>query len=579
MHSNSKFDGFTGLFILLFIFFDLTAQTSPRKPDFRSPLDIPLYLSSNYGEYRSGHFHAGVDFKTQQVENKNVYAVDSGYIYRIAVLSAGYGKALYIKHPSGHITLYGHLNQFDKAVEKYVRDQQYRKKSFTVDLYPERDKFVYRKGDWIGLSGNTGMSFGAHLHFEIRDKSGAIPLNPLEYGFAVSDRTKPEIRWLMVYPADTNSFVNGTRLKLPFKTYNSGRTIKIQPDTVDAWGDIGIGIETYDFLDHTSNQCGPSSVEVKVDNQPVFLCRIDSISFSSGSYIYSYYDYDELLRTGRKIQKLFIDPNNKLSVYKLAVNRGILNMRDSRTHPVKITVKDTYGNESVLEFILRSVNIIAAPPAVPDSFVVQKFYYDSLNVFENQNVRIVLPADALFDHIDFRYREEKNDSFKYSLVHKIHERFTPLMRPYILSLKADGLTDSLRHKALIASRGKKGEWISQGGEYGRGYVTANVRTFGDFIIVVDSVAPSIKPVNFTAGAKYPAGKSISFSIADSISGIRKYSGYIDRNWALFEYDLKSDLLSYTIDPDRLVSGKMHDLEIIVTDNKGNVGKFSSAFYY
>jgi hypothetical protein len=256
-----------------------------------------------------------------------------------------------------------------------------------------------------------------------------------------------------------------------------------------------------------------------------------------------------------------------------------MDMRDSKIHQVKVKVKDTYGNESVLEFNLRSASIKVPPPVVPDSFAVQKFYYDSLNVFENQNVRIVIPPDALFDQIDFKYREEKNDSFKYSLVHKIHERYTALLKPYILSVKADNLPDSLRQKALIVSRGNKGAWISQGGEYSHGYVTSNVKTFGDFIIAVDSAAPSIKPVNFTANGKYTAGKAISFSIVDSLSGIRKYSGYIDRNWALFEYDMKSDSYTYTIDPARLSSGKMHDLEIIVTDNKGNVGKFRSAFYY
>ncbi len=579
MHSNLKNRLFFWLFLLLLIFTDLQAQKLPPNPNFGSPLDIPLYLSSNYGEYRSGHFHAGVDFKTKQVENKNVYSVDSGYIYRIAVLAAGYGKALYIRHPSGYVTLYGHLNQFDEAVEKYVKDQQYSKKSFTVDLYPEPDCFVYRKGDWIGLSGNTGMSFGAHLHFEIRDKSGAIPLNPLEYGFDVSDRTRPEIRWLMVYPIDTNSFVNGTRLKLPFKTYSSGRTEKIRPDTINVWGNIGIGIETYDFLDRTANQCGPSTIEVLIDDRPVFYCHVDSISFNSAGYIYSFYDYDDLLRSGRKIQKLFIEPNNRLPIYKLAINRGILDMRDSENHQVSIRVSDTYGNQSALEFVLRSVEVKAAPPVTPDPFVVQRFYYDSLNVFETPNVKIALQAGALFDNIDFRYFEEQNDSFKYSLVHKVHQCYTPLFRPYILSVKVNSLPESLRRKAYIASRGPGSKWVNQGGEYARGFVTASVKIFGDFIIAVDTVAPSIKPVNFTAKGNYTAGKILSFSITDSLSGIRKYEGYIDRKWALFEYDLKSGLLSYKVDPERLTSGKMHELEIIVSDNKGNVGKFRSSFYF
>jgi len=383
----------------------------------------------------------------------------------------------------------------------------------------------------------------------------------------------------MIYPLDTGSLVNGNRSKLALKTSNSGRQNGVRPDTIDVWGNIGMGIETYDFLDYTPNQCGPALIDVTVDDRRVMLCRIDSISFSSGSYIYSYFDFNELLTTGRKIQKLFIDPNNKLPIYKVAINRGILNLNDSRVHPVKIRVKDTYGNESILDFYLRSKEIKAAPAVQPDSFIVGRFYYDSLNVYENQNVRIAVPEDALFDHLDFKYREEKNDSFLFSMVHKVHNRFTPLLRPYILSIRSNDLADSLRDKALIASRAAKGNWVSQGGEYARGYVTAHVKAFGDFIIMVDSVPPEIKPVHYTVKGKYTAGSTISFSIRDTLSGIRNYKGFIDRNWTLFEYDLKNDLLSYTIDPARLASGKLHDLEIIVTDNKGNVQKFQSSFYY
>lgn len=579
MQSVSKFLLLSGIFLTIAVFPNTFAQNPFKNTQFVSPLDIPLYLSSNYGEYRSGRFHAGVDFKTQGEENKNVYAADSGYIYRIVVMAASYGNALYIKHPSGFITLYGHLNRFEPSVERYVKEQQYKKKSFTVDLYPEPERFVLRKKQFIGLSGNTGMSFGAHLHFEIRDRSGAIPLNPLQYGFDVKDRTRPEIRWLMVSPLDTGSVVNGSREKLTLQCINSGRKNGVNPDTIDVWGNIGLGIETYDFLDNSSNQCGPAYVELTVDGKPIVVCLIDSISFNSGSYFYSFYDYGEMQKSGRKIQKLYIDPNNKLSIYKLALNRGILSMNDSRSHPVKILVKDTHGNESMLEFTLRSIKAGNLPRAIPDSFVVNRFYYDSLNIYENQNVRIAVPNDALFDHIDFRYFEEKNDSFRYSLVHKVHDRFTPLLRPYVLSIRSNEIPDSLRHKSLIASRGGNGSLISQGGEYANGYVTTEVRTFGTFIITVDSVAPEIRPVNFTSAGRYGPGQKLSFTIKDTLSGINKYTGLIDGKWALFEYDLKNDLLSYRIDSDRLTRGKQHDLVIIVTDNKGNTGRFKSSFFY
>ena len=155
---------------------------------------------------RSTHFHAGIDIKTEQVEGKNVLAADSGYVYRIAVQSGGYGHALYLRHPDDRVTVYGHLRQFAPVVDNWVKDQQYRKKSFEVDLYPANwTVFFPGRARLIGFSGNTGSSGGPHLHFEIRDQSASIPLNVLKYDFPIKDEIKPRINWLSVYPLDDSS--------------------------------------------------------------------------------------------------------------------------------------------------------------------------------------------------------------------------------------------------------------------------------------------------------------------------------------------------------------------------------------
>jgi hypothetical protein len=579
MYYISYFLLLSGLFFNTIIYSQTVPPRNNKNSEFQSPLDIPLLLSANYGEYRSGHFHAGIDFKTQQVEGKNVFAADSGYIYRVVVLAGSYGNAVYLKHPSGKITLYGHLSRFEPAVEKYVKEQQYRKKSFTVDLSPDPARFVYRKGGFLGWSGNSGGSFGAHLHFEVRDQSGAIPLNPLNYNFAVKDNIKPQIRWLMLYPLDTASAVNGIVMNLPVKV-NAGRSgYYISPDTIKVKGKIGLGIETYDFLNDASNECGPSTIEVSLDKKIMFFCRFDSIPFSSGSYINSHFDYGEMFRSGRKIQKLYIDPNNKLNIYKIALNRGIIHFNDPGVHNLRILVTDTYGNESELNFMMQWEPDKPAVKPAPEPFVVSRFSYDSLNIFENQNIRVMVPKDALFDHVDFKYQEIQNDSILYSSIHQVHHKYTPLLSSYILSIKPRDLPVELHDKALIASRGAKGTWISQGGEYKNGFVTTRVKAFGEYIIAIDTTAPVIKPLAFTPRAKYTAQQVISFLISDDFSGIRKYSGYIDDRWVLFEYDAKNNLLMYKVDPTRLTKGISHDIVIRVTDNKGNSAQYKSDFYY
>ena len=75
-------------------------KDSNKTVYFTSPLNIPLFLAGNYGEIRNAHFHGGIDIKTQQVEGKTVVAADSGYVFRVAVQSGGYGHALYLSHPS-----------------------------------------------------------------------------------------------------------------------------------------------------------------------------------------------------------------------------------------------------------------------------------------------------------------------------------------------------------------------------------------------------------------------------------------------------------------------------------------------
>jgi hypothetical protein len=210
---------------------------------------------------------------------------------------------------------------------------------------------------------------------------------------------------------------------------------------------------------------------------------------------------------------------------------------------------------------------------------VGEFRYDTLNVLEEPDILIVIPRNTLYNNIKFRFSREMSDSTQLSDVFNIHDVYTPLNKSIVISIKPRDLRPELQCKALLASIDEKGQWISQGGNYKNGFVTAQVNTFGRFFIVVDTINPEIVPVNFTSGKTYTEGQVMSFQITDKGSGIRKYDGYIDNRWALFEYDEKNDLLTYTIDGKRLDKGNMHKLEIIITDNRENISRFRSRFNY
>jgi murein DD-endopeptidase MepM/ murein hydrolase activator NlpD len=569
-----------GVFINPALYSQIVDKGVNGAAGYAPPLNVPLYLAGNYGEIRNAHFHTGVDFKTEQVEGKLVLAADSGYVFRIAVQAGGYGHALYIRHPSGCVTVYGHLRQFTPEMDKWVKDQQYNKKSFEVDLYPPGRLFAFRRGEFIGYSGSTGYSGGPHLHFEIRDRSSSIPFNVLKYKFPLQDGTRPRITWLAVYPLDDTSRINGLGSKLLLPVNGSNGTPRLESQNITLSGNIGFGIETFDYLDNSANPCSPYAVSLYEDNKMHFRFVLDSIPFSLAGYINSHIDYEEKIRSGKSIQKLYVDPNNKLSIYKVAIDRGILRFSDTLVHSMAILVEDAYGNTSRLAFNIRSA-AISAPTEYPDrdSDVVARFYYDSLNVFERDEVKVVVPRDALYTNIRFRYAKEKCDSINLSDVFVIHQGFTPLNKAYILSLKPRVFPAELRSKVFIAGVIENGTWSGYGGNYKNGFVTTQLKSFGRFYVAADTLEPVILPVDFNTAKKYSEGEVISFRITDLQSGIRKYNGYIDKSWALFEYDAKNDLLTYVLDGKKLETGKKHLLEIIVADNRDNVKHFKESFYF
>jgi hypothetical protein len=580
MQYISYFILLSGLFISSFVYSQPSVLNNKNDGNFSSPVDIPILLSGNYGEIRSTGFHAGIDIKTQQIEGKNVLAADSGYVFRISVQSGSYGKAVYLKHYNGLVTVYGHFSRFEKSLEQYVKDQQYKRKSFTVDLYPEKGMFTFRKGEQIGFSGNTGNSSGPHLHFEIRDESATIPLNVMHYGLPIADHTLPVIKTLAIYPLNNESMVNGRCQKILYKVEGRNGQLHIDPEIVDLTGKIGFGIETYDYLDQTTNDCNPYILSLYIDGTPLFKCRFDSIPFSMMGYVNSHIDYDEKMKSGKVIHKLFLDPNNQLKIYELAVNHGMLQLTDSLTHNMKVVAEDIYGNQSAMQFKIRNSGL--SPESVcyvQDSLQVAHFKYNTINMYENKDVRVYIPNDALFDDIDFQFRRIDGRNVSEPEIYQIHNKYTPLFKSYILSLNPVHIPKHLIAKAIIATEGENGTWTSQGGDYGNGFITTQVKEFGRFFITVDTINPVIRPESFKTGGRYNEGQVLSFLITDKQSGIRSYNGYIDKKWALFEYDGKNNSLFYTVDGSKQEKNKLHSLEIIVIDNKDNTSHFTGNFYF
>ena len=194
-------------FLLTCLYFCISIQGYSQGPYpknyFSSPIpDSLLQLAGNFGEIRPNHFHAGLDIRTANQEGMKILAVADGYVSRIKISATGYGKCLYITHPNGFVSVYGHLKSYNDSIGKFAKAAQYALELFEIEVFPKENELPVKKGQLVALSGNTGGSSGPHLHFEMRDEKTESAINPLLFGYNVKDNIKPVIKALYLYQFD-----------------------------------------------------------------------------------------------------------------------------------------------------------------------------------------------------------------------------------------------------------------------------------------------------------------------------------------------------------------------------------------
>lgn len=566
-------------FCLLLFSVNLFAQPSLSPFDLHPPLQGDLYLSGSFGEVRTNSFHAGIDFRTGGKVGKKVFASDNGFVSRIKVSGFGFGKAVYIQHPNGLTTVYAHLDRFASHIEEYVKERQYQNKSFEVDIQLGPNTIKINRGEFIGLSGNSGSSGGPHLHYEVRLTKDQIPLNPAFSNLKIIDTIKPVINSVWLYSLDaSNNFniLNTSQLQNVQKT-EAGYVLR---DTMTINGDIGIGLKTFDYVNKNSLRCGVYEIKMFVNGNLQYHFSQDDFSFGETRFANSHIDYAMRQETGKRINKLFKEPNNRFRGYKSLVNNGIISHKLDSIYDISIEVSDAYSNRELLQMVIKAKNN-RAEIIVPDNTMDSKqnlwlFFED--NQFDNEDFKVSAPKNILYNNIYFSYSLSNPLPGMYSPIIHVHNKNTPIHRHYELSISTDSLPFDLQEKAIIATYNQKNEVESVGGSFNDNGVTTYVNFFGDFFVVVDTVPPTINPVGQKNNSLVNQNNIIAFKVKDNLSGIAHIEGLIDEQWALFEYDPKNDLVEYRIDKTRLSISNEHSLTLKVIDNKGNkslfIGKFS-----
>ncbi len=550
---------------LLFLHHKSIAQNKYPQYYFRSPLNIPLVLAGSFGELRAGHFHTGIDIKTQGVVGKKVYAVADGYVSRIKVSPWGYGNALYIKHPNGYTSVYAHLNRYIDTIANMVITKEYRTKSFAVEIFPKAGSIKIKKGQVIAYSGNSGSSGGPHLHFEIRN-SAEEPINPLLFGLKIPDHQYPKIRKFRIY----NLFENGSTKYNEYTLKQKGKTVNLKTnDTIKIHSDkFYTAVEGFDRWDAAVNKNGYYKLSYFFDDTLFFQFVADKLVFNQKRYINTYIDYAEYIKNKVRFQRSIIEENTKLRNTRNNINNGIISLTDNNIHIIKIIAEDFSGQKSTLIVVIKKGNPYKAKE-LSGAF----FEWNKNNIYENDDIKVDIPSGTFYSNQLFWTNKLRNPYSDYSKLIEVYDAGIPIHKYYTLRIRLDSNAQIIdKSKLCILSLNSKDQLIYEGGKYNNGFIETKTRSFGKYFIGIDTLAPIIKQQNVYNNKNITKQKSLNFKVSDDISGIDKYTATLDGKWILLKYDPKKSKLYYDIDK-HFTLGK-HNFKIIVSDAKGNIASKS-----
>lgn len=534
--------------------------------EFGNPLGIDWKLSGSFGEPRGNHFHAGTDVKTNGATGYKLYAVEEGYVARVKVSPYGYGKALYIAHPNGYTSVYAHMSGFNEVIDSLVKYYQYATESFAQDIYLDASALPVKKGEVIGLSGNSGGSAGPHLHFEIRETSTQQALNPLFFGYAVYDNKPPTIKGvkLTTIPEGSSYYdVSGRR----FDVVQENGIHKVKDTIYLEAGKVALGVHGYDQQTLTTNKNGIFRIDMMVNNEHCFTWTMDKMRFDQGRYVNAFRDFYER-KQNRTVYNCFRLPGNHLELYEFLINDGFINVAEGAVAKIDVEVWDFHKNKSTIQLYVGGKSPKQLAPSENDKVLVR---YNQNASVERNHFSAYFSNGTFYDDVNIIYEEKASPSKSiYSNIHQLHNKLVPLHKSAAIQVQPIGIPNELKNKAVMMHKDLKGVEQALNTFWKGERVAAKCKEVGSFYVKLDTIAPKVNTVNFNTKTKSFRGNQIRLKISDNLSGIKSYNGYIDGKWVLFDYDAKRNALTYKFD-EKCPSGE-HKLKAIVTDGVGNTSE-------
>lgn len=562
---------FLSILIICLTFRLLQAQDT----NFIAPLS-KLNLISTFGELRLNHFHSGIDLSGFHRIGMPVRAVDSGYVGRISISSDGYGNALYIMHNNGLMSVYGHLDHFEKKIQQIVEQKQYEQRKFEITLYFLPGEIPVKKGEIIGYVGNTGRSYAPHLHFEIRDGILDFPYNPLKFGFKIEDTQKPQIFHLAIFPASDTSLINGANKR---RIFAPGNHINL-----NIYGPVYFGIEAYDFVNTNTSRKGIYRLKLLIDDSLQQWVEFDKIFFQHTRYINTYIDYKDYLLHHWKIQRSYISPNNLLCIYRYKKGNGTFNLSPG-IHKITYIVSDFYGNTAKYSF---KVNALKSAKVLKTKHSGYLVHWEKDFKLDTVGLSIFIPQKSLYDStfLVITKKQPLDTSLILSPIYQIGSPFVPLQNPFTLAIKTYAIlppeklvivrkdekshisalkTTTVESNLLLDLQQSQNKLQALNLKPHIIYLKAKSYNFGEFYVTLDTTAPSIKLLN-----RKPLhfGQKLYFRIKDNLSGLYKYNVYVNDKWTLFGYDAKTQRIYTTLDAKHFTKGQ-NTIKVEVSDAANN----------
>jgi len=588
---------------------------SPVKPGVRN------YLAGNFSELRPNHFHTGLDYKFGGVEGEPIYAVADGWVHRIKISSFGYGNVIYLKHPSGHITLYGHLRNFSPVLHAWMKKKMYEAKLNELEINLKEGELPVKKGELIANGGNTGSSGGPHLHFEIRDSLDRA-MDPLLAGYSeILDRTPPTPQKIAIVPLELDSRVNGKFQRVEVTPVLSGANYRI-PETIQVSGKVGLEIQGYDKLDGAENQNGFPRFEVSDDSGLLFKLLVDKVDFNFTRHflLHTHLNRFTKLYHQKDLKFSFITPNSP--------GAGALELEPGKKKNIQVKLIDAYNNTRIVQLSLAGADLDstrsdgAAPPKAQVSYyknimkikvaqsskgglakfevgntsyeilpayqdaasrtylwdlrfgipkkidlcseiytpdIIGHFPVDREHVHANAKLQIRTDSNSLLEDL---YLRVSHSGTATAPVLNLGETTTYLWNPIEATWDVSGFAGN-KAKTQVYQRAGNGALSYLGGEWIGNQIRFKTRNFGSFVLAEDATKPSISPIRVNA-------QGMRFTIKDNLSGIKSFEAFVNGEWVWMRYEHKQAVIwSEPMNGQSLKGPAI----LRVTDQAGNVAEW------